>query len=172
MSRSAARSVDLTERFVTADYRLEVMDGSSHWLPNEQPAELAGLIARRVGLDGGMTAKGRPAEDRLRRHGGVRLRAGHVPAGDRLRELPRRRVAKLADRHRRRHRWSPLIWARWMAPSSSHRLTDPGRYVAQAVLFVAIGALAAVSGLLWLGVVFTVTSLVAFAFSRTEHHGQ
>jgi hypothetical protein len=29
--------------------------------------------------------------------------------------------------------------------------------------------LAAVSGLLWLGVVFTVTSLVAFAFSRTEH---
>jgi len=64
-----------------------------------------------------------------------------------------------------------LIWARWMAPSSSHRLTDPGRYVAQAVLFVAIGALAAVSGLLWLGVVFTITALVAFAFSRTEHHG-
>jgi hypothetical protein len=64
-----------------------------------------------------------------------------------------------------------LIWARWMAPTSSHRLTDPGRYVAQAVLFVAIGALAAVSGLLWLGVVFTVTALVAFAFSRTEQHG-
>ena len=64
-----------------------------------------------------------------------------------------------------------LIWARWMAPSSSHRLTDPGRYVAQAALFVTIGALAAVSGLLWLGVVFTVTALVAFAFSRTEHHG-
>jgi len=64
-----------------------------------------------------------------------------------------------------------LIWARWMAPSSSHRLTDPGRYIAQAVLFVSVGALAAVSGLLWLGVVFTVTSLVAFAFSRTEHHG-
>jgi hypothetical protein len=36
---------------------------------------------------------------------------------------------------------------------------------------VAIGALAAVSGLLWLGVVFTITALVAFAFSRTEHHG-
>jgi hypothetical protein len=64
-----------------------------------------------------------------------------------------------------------LIWARWMAPTSSHRLTDPGRYVAQAVLFVAIGALAAVSGLLWLGVVFAVTALVAFAFSRTEQHG-
>ena len=64
-----------------------------------------------------------------------------------------------------------VIWARWMAPSSSHRLTDPGRCVAQAVLFVAIGALAAVSGLLWLGVVFTITALVAFGFSRTEHHG-
>lgn len=64
-----------------------------------------------------------------------------------------------------------LIWARWMAPSSSHRLTDPGRYVAQAVLFIAVGGLAAVSGLLWVGVVFTVTSLVAFAFSRTNVHG-
>jgi hypothetical protein len=65
-----------------------------------------------------------------------------------------------------------VIWARWMAPSSSHRLADPKRYVAQAVLFVAIGTLAAVSGLLWLGVVFTVTALGAFAFSRTEQHGR
>jgi hypothetical protein len=64
-----------------------------------------------------------------------------------------------------------LIWARWMAPTSSHRLPDPGRYIAQAALFVSIGVLAAVSGLLLLGVVFTVTALVAFAFSRTEHHG-
>ena len=45
------KAVDLTERFVTADYQLEVMDGSSHWLPNEQPAELAELIARRIGLE-------------------------------------------------------------------------------------------------------------------------
>ena len=44
------RSVELTERFVTADYRLEVMAGSSHWLPNERPAELAELIAKRAGL--------------------------------------------------------------------------------------------------------------------------
>lgn len=64
-----------------------------------------------------------------------------------------------------------VIWARWMAPSSAHRLADPRRYVAQAALFVAVGVLAAVSGLLWLGVVFTVTALVAFAFSRAEHHG-
>lgn len=65
-----------------------------------------------------------------------------------------------------------LIWARWMAPSSAHRLTDPRRYIAQGVLFVAIGALAAVSGLLWVGVVFTATSLLAFAFSRAEHRGR
>jgi hypothetical protein len=65
-----------------------------------------------------------------------------------------------------------LVWARWMAPSSSRRLTDPRRYIAQAVLFISVGGLAAVSGLLWVGVVFTVTSLVAFAFSRTEQHGR
>ena len=45
------KAVDLTERFVTADYQLEVMAGSSHWLPNEQPAALAELIARRIGLE-------------------------------------------------------------------------------------------------------------------------
>ena len=45
------RSVELTERFVTADYRLEVMAGYSHWLPNERPAELAELIAQRAGLE-------------------------------------------------------------------------------------------------------------------------
>ena len=60
----------------------------------------------------------------------------------------------------------PVDGAELVAPA--HR---SGRYVAQAALFVSIGALAAVSGLLWLGVVFTVTSLVAFAFSRTEQHG-
>jgi pimeloyl-ACP methyl ester carboxylesterase len=44
------KAVDLTERFVTGDYRLEVMAGDSHWLPNEKPGELAEIIARRVGL--------------------------------------------------------------------------------------------------------------------------
>ena len=46
------KAVDLTERFVTGDYRLEVMPGDSHWLPNEKPAELAEIIAQRAGLDG------------------------------------------------------------------------------------------------------------------------
>jgi pimeloyl-ACP methyl ester carboxylesterase len=44
------KAIELTARFVTADYQLEVMEGSSHWLPNEQPAELATIIAKRAGL--------------------------------------------------------------------------------------------------------------------------
>ncbi len=63
------------------------------------------------------------------------------------------------------------VWARWMAPRSEHRLADPGRYIAQAVLFIGVGVLAAVAGLLWVGVVFTVVSLAAFALSRTEEFG-
>jgi len=45
------KAFELTARFVTADYRLEVMEGPSHWLPNEKPAELAEFIAQRAGLD-------------------------------------------------------------------------------------------------------------------------
>lgn len=61
-----------------------------------------------------------------------------------------------------------VVWARWIAPSAERRLDDPARYTAQAALFVMVGALAAFGGLLWWGVVFTATSLVAFAFSRSE----
>ena len=43
------KAIELTARFVTGDYHLEVMEGS-HWLPNEQPAELATIIAKRAGL--------------------------------------------------------------------------------------------------------------------------
>ncbi len=59
-------------------------------------------------------------------------------------------------------------WARWMAPSSDRRLTDPTRYIAQAVLFVAVGVLAAFAGLPWVGLVFAMVALGAFALSRTE----
>lgn len=44
------KAIDLTAPMVTADYQLEVMEGSSHWLPNEQPAQLATIIAKRAGL--------------------------------------------------------------------------------------------------------------------------
>jgi pimeloyl-ACP methyl ester carboxylesterase len=43
-------SIDLSERFVHADYTLEVMAGATHWIPELHPAELAEFIARRAGL--------------------------------------------------------------------------------------------------------------------------
>lgn len=42
------RGAELTERHVVGDYRLAVIDGASHWLPEERPAELAELISDRV----------------------------------------------------------------------------------------------------------------------------
>lgn len=41
------KGAELTERFVTGPYRLEVLDGS-HWIPEEHPAELAAIIAARI----------------------------------------------------------------------------------------------------------------------------
>ena len=37
-----------TERFVTDDYRFVPLDGASHWLPDEAPDAVAGVIAERV----------------------------------------------------------------------------------------------------------------------------
>lgn len=34
--------------YVTADYRFEVVEGASHWLPDEQPKEVARLIEERI----------------------------------------------------------------------------------------------------------------------------
>lgn len=44
------KGAELTERFVDADYTLEVMEGASHWIPELHPAELAEIIAQRAGL--------------------------------------------------------------------------------------------------------------------------
>lgn len=33
-----------TERYVAGEYRFEVMSGASHWIPEERPDELAGLL--------------------------------------------------------------------------------------------------------------------------------
>ena len=33
-----------TARYVSAEYRFEVMPGASHWIPEERPDELAGLL--------------------------------------------------------------------------------------------------------------------------------
>ena len=37
-------SVDACGRFVQGPYRLEVLQGVSHWIPDEAPAELAALL--------------------------------------------------------------------------------------------------------------------------------
>ncbi|WP_446221894.1 alpha/beta fold hydrolase [Nocardia sp. IBHARD005] len=42
------RGAELTERHVAGDYRLAVIEGASHWIPDERPAELAELIIDRV----------------------------------------------------------------------------------------------------------------------------
>jgi len=38
-------------RYVDADYVFEQMPGMSHWIPEQRPAELAEIIARRAGLE-------------------------------------------------------------------------------------------------------------------------
>lgn len=41
-------AIDLTERYVRAPYRLEVLEGVSHWIPDEAPEQLAGFVLDRV----------------------------------------------------------------------------------------------------------------------------
>lgn len=40
---------ELTHEYVTGDFRLEIIDGASHWLPDQRPAELASFILDRIG---------------------------------------------------------------------------------------------------------------------------
>jgi pimeloyl-ACP methyl ester carboxylesterase len=42
------RGAELTGRYVQAPYRLEVMEGFSHWVPDEAPDQLAAVIKHRV----------------------------------------------------------------------------------------------------------------------------
>lgn len=43
------KAADLTGRYVSAPYRYEVLDGRSHWLPEEVPDEIAALLASHLG---------------------------------------------------------------------------------------------------------------------------
>ncbi|WP_110206656.1 alpha/beta fold hydrolase [Nocardioides daejeonensis] len=43
------KGAELTERYVTGPYRLEVLEGVSHWIPDEEPARLAQAIIARAG---------------------------------------------------------------------------------------------------------------------------
>ncbi|MGJ9413403.1 alpha/beta fold hydrolase [Aeromicrobium sp. CF4.19] len=42
------KGADLTERYVTGPYRLEVMEGASHWIPDQEPERLAEIILARA----------------------------------------------------------------------------------------------------------------------------
>jgi pimeloyl-ACP methyl ester carboxylesterase len=43
------RAAELTRRWVTGDYRFEVLTGVSHWIPDQAPTELAELVLARIG---------------------------------------------------------------------------------------------------------------------------
>lgn len=42
------RAAELTRRWVSGDYRFEVMSGVSHWIPEERPTELAEFVLSRI----------------------------------------------------------------------------------------------------------------------------
>ena len=58
------------------------------------------------------------------------------------------------------------VWAVWMAPTSSRRLSDPRRLILQIVLFLGVGAVLVAAGWILLGVAFTVVASGVFALSR------
>jgi pimeloyl-ACP methyl ester carboxylesterase len=44
------RGAELTPQFVTGPYELEVLEGATHWIPDQNPDELAACIIKRVGV--------------------------------------------------------------------------------------------------------------------------
>ncbi|WP_375002875.1 alpha/beta fold hydrolase [Aeromicrobium sp. CTD01-1L150] len=42
------KGAELCEKYVSAPYRLEVVDGASHWLPDQEPATVARIIVQRA----------------------------------------------------------------------------------------------------------------------------
>jgi hypothetical protein len=59
-----------------------------------------------------------------------------------------------------------VIWARWMAPASAHRLRHRPRLAAQTALFVAVGSVCVYAGLTVGGVAFAVVATAVFAAVR------
>jgi hypothetical protein len=57
-------------------------------------------------------------------------------------------------------------WGIWAAPTSRRRLDDPPRLIAQIILFVITGVLAAVAHLLAWGLAFTVVAVTVFSLTR------
>ena len=44
------KGVELTERYVSGPYELEIYEGLTHWLLDEAPERLAASIAKRIGV--------------------------------------------------------------------------------------------------------------------------
>jgi hypothetical protein len=59
-----------------------------------------------------------------------------------------------------------LVWGRWSAPRSAHRLGRPARFAVQLTLFVVVAALAALVGLAAWGVVLAVLAALAFGLAK------
>jgi amino acid transporter len=57
-------------------------------------------------------------------------------------------------------------WGIWAAPTSRHRLHDPPRLIAQIILFVITGVLAAAAHLMAWGLAFTVAAVVVLSLTR------
>ena len=64
------------------------------------------------------------------------------------------------------------IWARWMAPASSHRLRRGPRVAAQTALFVAVGTVGIFAGLTAWGIAFAVVASAVFAGARDADPAQ
>lgn len=59
-----------------------------------------------------------------------------------------------------------VVWGRWLAPRSAHRLSQPWRLDVQVALFVAAGLAIAGVGLVWWGVGLALVGTTAFALAR------
>jgi hypothetical protein len=57
-------------------------------------------------------------------------------------------------------------WGIWAAPTARRRLTDPGRLIAQIILFAITGALAAAAHLMVWGLAFAVAAVTVFSLTR------
>jgi hypothetical protein len=57
-------------------------------------------------------------------------------------------------------------WGIWAAPTARRRLNDPARLIAQIVMFVITGTLAAVGHLIAWGLAFTVVAVTVFSLTR------
>ncbi len=53
------RGAELSERFVAAPFELQVLEGVSHWIPDEAPEVLAEIVCERIGTAGNGTSRAR-----------------------------------------------------------------------------------------------------------------